>query len=214
MTSVRTKVSLILTLLLLFLASSQIASAWYDPGVQRWINRDPIQEKGGINLYQFVSNRPADFVDLFGLKISSIERCNRAIENPSNDFGIGCANLLRGHDFFRWPSPGGGFGSVGFPGPGGSTLPVRDQPEKARSCRSCETTGSPILYGSGAGKSSDSASDAEIQDCLRNRPLKGKYGGFCNNCNDWANGAEKDCGLWCSGNSYLPAPGRLGPGKP
>jgi len=144
-------------------------------------------------------------VDLLGLKPSSIERCNRAIENPSNDPVIGCANM-RGHDFFRWPDSNGGLGSVGLqdPNAGNGDKPQPDHPTNARSCRSCETTGSPIKYGKGAGKSSDSASDAEINDCLKNRPMSGSYNGLCNNCNSWADGAEKDCGLSCNGNSYLP----------
>src|SRR5688572_23603605 len=31
---------------------------WYDPNLQRWLNRDPIFEEGGINLYSFVMNQP------------------------------------------------------------------------------------------------------------------------------------------------------------
>jgi hypothetical protein len=67
MTSVRTKVSLTLAPLLLLLVSSQNTSAWYDPGVQRWINRDPIGEIGAPNLYCFVLNRPILSVDPLGL---------------------------------------------------------------------------------------------------------------------------------------------------
>jgi RHS repeat-associated protein len=40
---------------------------FYDPNLQRWINRDPIQEEDGPNLYNFVSNFPTTLVDLFGL---------------------------------------------------------------------------------------------------------------------------------------------------
>ena len=40
---------------------------WYDPNLQRWLNRDPIQEAGGINLYGFVGNGPVNSVDQFGL---------------------------------------------------------------------------------------------------------------------------------------------------
>jgi RHS repeat-associated protein len=29
---------------------------WYHPNLQRWLNRDPIGENGGINLYGFVRN--------------------------------------------------------------------------------------------------------------------------------------------------------------
>jgi RHS repeat-associated protein len=39
---------------------------WYDPLFQRWLNRDPIQEFGGINLYSFVRNNPFRY-DPFGL---------------------------------------------------------------------------------------------------------------------------------------------------
>jgi RHS repeat-associated protein len=36
---------------------------FYDPSLQRWLNRDPIQEEGGINLYSFVGNSPTSRVD-------------------------------------------------------------------------------------------------------------------------------------------------------
>jgi len=38
----------------------------YDPNLQRWLNRDPIGERGGINLYDYVANNPISFVDPFG----------------------------------------------------------------------------------------------------------------------------------------------------
>jgi insecticidal toxin complex protein TccC len=40
---------------------------FYDPGLQRWINRDPIGEMGGLNLYGFVGNSPLIYVDPYGL---------------------------------------------------------------------------------------------------------------------------------------------------
>src|SRR5439155_1338873 len=40
---------------------------FYDPNLQRWLNRDPIQEQGGFNLYGFVGNSPLNRVDLLGL---------------------------------------------------------------------------------------------------------------------------------------------------
>lgn len=54
-------------LLLSALLPSLSASAYYDPSVQRWINRDPMQEAGGTNLYQFIGNSPMSFVDTEGL---------------------------------------------------------------------------------------------------------------------------------------------------
>jgi RHS repeat-associated protein len=39
---------------------------YYDPNLQRWINRDPIEELGGINLFAFGNNQPTLTVDAFG----------------------------------------------------------------------------------------------------------------------------------------------------
>ena len=36
---------------------------FYDPNLQRWINRDPFGELGGANLYTFVGNAAAELVD-------------------------------------------------------------------------------------------------------------------------------------------------------
>ena len=40
---------------------------FYDPNLQRWLNRDPILERGGVNLYEFVANSPMRYVDAMGL---------------------------------------------------------------------------------------------------------------------------------------------------
>jgi RHS repeat-associated protein len=40
---------------------------YYNPSTGRWINRDPIEEFGGFNLYAFVSNRPLSSFDSLGL---------------------------------------------------------------------------------------------------------------------------------------------------
>lgn len=39
----------------------------YDPATGRWLNRDPLQEEGGINLYAMVQNNPIDYWDYLGL---------------------------------------------------------------------------------------------------------------------------------------------------
>ncbi|MBU0716812.1 MAG: RHS repeat-associated core domain-containing protein [Planctomycetes bacterium] len=39
---------------------------YYSPRFGRWLNRDPIEERGGIHLYQLVRNAPADGVDPHG----------------------------------------------------------------------------------------------------------------------------------------------------
>jgi hypothetical protein len=44
---------------------------FYDPNLQRWINRDPIEERGGINLYTFVRNSPTRWFDSVGFDVCS-----------------------------------------------------------------------------------------------------------------------------------------------
>ncbi len=44
---------------------------FYSPVLQKWLNADPIQEKGGYNLYGFAQNRPTILLDRLGLDIPS-----------------------------------------------------------------------------------------------------------------------------------------------
>jgi RHS repeat-associated protein len=75
---------------------------WYDPNLQRWINRDPIGEWGGINLYQFVDNDPIDEVDPEGLDGFGNPIPGIIIYDPSTGTGdVGRTGL------FSNPSPSG-----------------------------------------------------------------------------------------------------------
>jgi RHS repeat-associated protein len=40
----------------------------YEPNYQRWLNEDPIQEMGGINLYRAMNNNPVSWIDPLGLE--------------------------------------------------------------------------------------------------------------------------------------------------
>ena len=40
---------------------------YYSPELGRWINRDPMGEQGGLNLYGFVRNTPLNGIDILGL---------------------------------------------------------------------------------------------------------------------------------------------------
>jgi RHS repeat-associated protein len=42
---------------------------WYDPSLPRWLNRDPIGERGGINLYAYARNDSINFADPQGLDL-------------------------------------------------------------------------------------------------------------------------------------------------
>ena len=46
---------------------------FYSPGLGRWINRDPIGEAGGSNLYGFVGNNPVNMVDTNGMIGAAVE---------------------------------------------------------------------------------------------------------------------------------------------
>jgi RHS repeat-associated protein len=46
---------------------------FYDPYLQRWVNRDPIGEIGGINLYRFTDNNPLNLSDAHGQFIVPIK---------------------------------------------------------------------------------------------------------------------------------------------
>ena len=41
---------------------------YHRPDLARWVNRDPIEELGGVNQTCFVSNRPSGVVDVLGLQ--------------------------------------------------------------------------------------------------------------------------------------------------
>ena len=42
---------------------------FYSPGLGRWLSRDPIGERGGVNLFSLVRNNPAAGIDYLGLSV-------------------------------------------------------------------------------------------------------------------------------------------------
>jgi uncharacterized protein RhaS with RHS repeats len=61
------KTALLIALFPGLLLSPGRVSACYDPGTQRWINRDQVEEAGGVNLYGYVGNDPISYIDPIGL---------------------------------------------------------------------------------------------------------------------------------------------------
>ncbi len=86
--------------------SSATAFAFYDPGLQRWINRDPVGENGGINLSAFIGNNPRNTLDPFGLRkqrgMPTINGCGDGSllggVVPNNPIGFIFGPACNGHD--------------------------------------------------------------------------------------------------------------------
>jgi hypothetical protein len=53
-------------LLALLMVTQANAMRWYSPSTGRWLTRDPIDERGGLNLYCFVANDPIRSFDALG----------------------------------------------------------------------------------------------------------------------------------------------------
>jgi RHS repeat-associated protein len=69
---------------------------FYDPATQRWLNRDPMAEEGGVNLYGFNYNSPLNWIDTDGLEPTSLTHYEKS--------GVMVHSEV--------PSPGGGQGGV------------------------------------------------------------------------------------------------------
>jgi RHS repeat-associated protein len=68
---------------------------YFSPDMGRWLNNDPIQEKGGLNLLAFTGNNPVDWADKLGLRVApdgqdigcSGAGTGNSIGNPPRLFG-------------------------------------------------------------------------------------------------------------------------------
>jgi len=61
---------------------------YMDPETGRWLNRDPIEEQGGLNLYGFVGNDGVNAVDYLGLACFVRLRC--VFESEDGDCDKAC----------------------------------------------------------------------------------------------------------------------------
>ena len=62
---------------------------YYDPVTGRWPSRDPIGERGGLNLYGFVDNNSIDQADFLGLDVIYIS-CTKGSEIPKGHYENDC----------------------------------------------------------------------------------------------------------------------------
>ena len=65
---------------------------YYSPSLGRFLNRDPLGEAGGQNLYCFVENDPVNNWDYFGMEIIAGECHNEG--DPGCDVDIGESNRI------------------------------------------------------------------------------------------------------------------------
>jgi len=65
---------------------------FYNPGLGRWLNRDPLREGGGLNVYAAFGNSPTNLGDSYGL--SPMEDLFDPAKNPKNLFPLYTAFAL------------------------------------------------------------------------------------------------------------------------
>jgi RHS repeat-associated protein len=109
----------------------------YNAVLGRWINRDPIRERGGINLYAYVRNKPATYVDYLG---TDANNCSGYAH---------CEGRSEGSPYGRFWQPFGGESFGDFYKYGGWTCKLVD------SAAACDCHGKPQLLALFSGGSGD-----------------------------------------------------------
>jgi hypothetical protein len=66
-------------------------------GRHEWPNRDPIQEAGGLNLYEMTDNNPVNEVDALGLYYGNPVSGPNGPVGPSSPYGSGGGNYPNGY---------------------------------------------------------------------------------------------------------------------
>jgi len=87
---------------------------YYDPETGRWLNRDPLGEHGGRNLYGFVGNAPLNRIDPTGLKgvgiIGEFVDCGLSLLSDAIDKWLdqrlSCAEIAKRSRHGSVPNPG------------------------------------------------------------------------------------------------------------
>jgi len=193
---------------------------YYDARNGRWVNRDPVGETGGANLYGFVGNSPLSTIDPLGMdyswpvvpppgyppifpprppqpsspdpnKLEGFAICQRNINEV--DVYDKCVNKCGGNHRYVQHYDGTTRWAYGFSQSG-------VKPEvifKPNSCSSCKPSNSILQYGGGKGKAGNDATVEEIKDCIKNTPPRYNYLFLWYDCRHWASDAASKCGLSC-----------------
>ena len=132
---------------------------YYDPLTGRWPSRDPIEERGGVNLYGFINNSPVAHIDVLGRDFFG--------DNDANGTWDGFDWWQRGTDHnvkvvadvLEAPNVEGGVGASVGAGAGaglvlGPTVDVSVSSSATTKCRICVTISiylGPVTYGEPGG---------------------------------------------------------------
>jgi RHS repeat-associated protein len=150
---------------------------YYSPLLGRWLSRDPIAEKGGINLYGYVGNSPINAIDPLGLEI-------RLYGAP------GFGNTYVNHEFL-WSTDlqkgAGTWGSSGYEGASGTSSTGNGTPDGFNS------DGSNYPYNV---VNTNGLTDAEFMNRVSQDDLlnKGLYFPYLNDCHNGAQNAVNAAG--------------------
>jgi uncharacterized protein RhaS with RHS repeats len=60
---------------------------YYNPELGRWVSRDPIEERGGVNVYAFVWNRSVLAIDSLGRSVTTIGTADIDVSENSSVVG-------------------------------------------------------------------------------------------------------------------------------
>ena len=200
----------------------------YSPTLGRWLSRDPIEEVGGLGLFVFIVNAPVRSADSLGLQMAppgwpwptdpsrpfprpmpelpkppqyprGFAICQRdiAVDGICDYPGI-LGNMAGGeHCYVQYVDSEGNKWGWGFGGKG----TIEEMHFRPNSCVTCEKANTSLKHGSGKGKVGTTATDAEVQDCIKNYPPRKPYKAWGKgryNCKDWAWEAATSCGLTCN----------------
>lgn len=151
------------------------AYRFYHPTIGRWLNRDPIRESGGLNLYAYCGNDPLSQIDPLGLS-GTLCIC-------SKDSGNSCAECGFGHSWIIFtmnPPSGGGNKDItsrfGFWGKSTKHGVQVDDPEESPN---------PDPEHCSCQKISD-GQQMKLMRAIQHYAQNEKYDPFTNNCSDFA----------------------------
>lgn len=83
--------------------------AYYNPKTGRWLTRDPIGERGGVNLHGFVANSPTNHLDALGHRIVCDDGC---LDSVFKKYGVrGWSSRSQGSVYEYYGSPQYSMGS-------------------------------------------------------------------------------------------------------